>query len=56
MNSHKINPIANATDVTVEDWSEPKAVQYGAKVAIRFSHGILRSNAIAKMTNIKTGL
>ena len=26
------------------------------KVAIRFSHGILRSNAVAKMTDIKTTL
>jgi hypothetical protein len=41
-------------DVTVEDWSDPKNDQYGIKATTRFGLGILRSNAIAKMTNIKT--
>ena len=41
-------------DVTVEDWSAPKADQYGIKATTRFGLGILRSNAIAKMSNIKT--
>ena len=40
-------------DVTVEDWSDPIANQYGVKATTRFGLGILRSNAIAKMTNIK---
>ncbi len=35
-------------DVIVEDWNNAKADQYGL--------GILRSNAVAKMTNIKTTL
>jgi hypothetical protein len=43
-------------DVTVEDWSEPKKDQYGMKATTRFGLGILRSNAVAKMTNIKTTL
>ena len=41
-------------DVTVEDWSDPKNNQYGIKTTTRFGLGILRSNAVAKMTNIKT--
>ena len=40
----------------VEDWSDPTANQYGAKATTRFGLGVLRSNAIAKMTNIKTTL
>jgi hypothetical protein len=36
----------------VGDWSDPIANQYGAKAITRFGLGILRSNAIAKMTNI----
>jgi len=43
-------------DVTLEDWSDPAANQYGAKATTRFGAGILRSNAKAKMTNIKTTL
>jgi hypothetical protein len=34
----------------------PKDDQYGIKATTRFGLGILRSNAIAKMTNIKTTL
>ena len=41
-------------DVSVEDWSDPVEGQYGVKATTRFGLGILRSNAIAKMTNIKT--
>jgi len=41
-------------DMTVEDWSDPMAGVYGVKASARFGLGILRSNAIAKMTNIKT--
>ena len=43
-------------DVKLEDWSDPKADQYGLKATTRFGLGILRSNAVAKMTNIKTSL
>lgn len=43
-------------DVTVEDWSDPTAGQYGIRATTRFGLGILRSNAIAKMVNIKTSL
>jgi hypothetical protein len=41
-------------DVTVQDWSDPVEGQYGVRATTRFCLGILRSNAIAKMTNIKT--
>jgi hypothetical protein len=43
-------------DVTVEEWSDPLANRYGVKATTRFGLGILRSNAIAKMVNIKTTL
>ena len=43
-------------DVTLEDWSEPQADKYGVKATTRFGLGILRSNAVAKITNIKTTL
>ena len=43
-------------DVTVEDWSDPSAGEYGIRATTRFGLGILRSNAIAKMVNIKTSL
>jgi hypothetical protein len=42
--------------VTVEDWSDPKQDQYGVRATTRFGLDILRSNAVAKMTNIKTSL
>jgi hypothetical protein len=41
-------------DVTVEDWSDPMANRYGVKASTRFGLGILRSNAVAKMINIRT--
>ena len=41
-------------DVAVEDWSDTMANKYGIKASTRFGLGILRSNAVAKMTNIKT--
>jgi hypothetical protein len=40
----------------VEDWSEPKTDKYGLKASTRFGLGILRSNAVVKMTHIKTTL
>jgi hypothetical protein len=43
-------------DVTLEDWSDPIANQYGVRATTRFGLGILRSNAMAKMTNIKITL
>ena len=43
-------------DVTGEDWSDPRADKYGVKATTRFGLGILRSSAIAKITNIKTTL
>lgn len=43
-------------DVNVEDWSDPKTGTYGMRATTRFGVGILRSNAVAKMTNIKTTL
>ena len=43
-------------DVMVEDWSDIKNGVYGVKATTRFGIGVLRSNAVAKMTNIKTTL
>jgi hypothetical protein len=43
-------------DVTVEDWEDIKNGKYGVRATTRFGIGVLRSNAIAKMTNIKTTL
>ena len=46
--------IADSKDVTVEDWSDPMADKYGLKATTRYGLGVLRSNAKAKMTNMKT--
>jgi len=43
-------------DVTVEDWEDIKNGKYGVRATTRFGIGILRSNAIAKMTNIAQDL
>jgi len=43
-------------DITVEDWEEPQTGKYGVRATTRFGLGILRSKAVAKMTNIKTTL
>jgi len=43
-------------DVTVEDWEDPKTGKYGVRATTRFGLGVLRSKAIAKMTNISTSL
>ena len=43
-------------DITVEDWEDIKTGKYGVRATTRFGAGILRSAAIAKMTNIKTTL
>ena len=41
-------------DATADDYSDQVVGKYGLKATTRFGLGILRSNAIAKMTNIKT--
>jgi hypothetical protein len=43
-------------DVMVEDWSDPQAVEFGVKATTRFGLGVLRSNAVTKMINIKNSL
>ncbi len=43
-------------DVTVEDWEDPKTGMFGVRATTRFGLGVLRSKAVAKMTNISTTL
>jgi len=43
-------------DVTVEDWEDIKNGKYGVRATTRFGIGVLRSNAIAKLTNISQTL
>jgi HK97 family phage major capsid protein len=43
-------------DITVEDWEDIKNGKYGVRATTRFGIGVLRSNAIAKLINIKTTL
>ncbi|MCW4045244.1 MAG: phage major capsid protein [Candidatus Bathyarchaeota archaeon] len=43
-------------DVTTEDWEDVKSGKYGVRATTRFGIGVLRSNAVARMTNIKTTL
>ncbi len=43
-------------DVTVEDWESVKEGKYGVRASTRYGLGVLRSDAVAKMTNIKTTL
>jgi len=43
-------------DIVVEDWEDIKNGKYGVRATTRFGIGVLRSNAIAKMTNIATTL
>ena len=43
-------------DITVEDWEDIKTGKYGARATTRFGLGVLRSKALAKMTNISTSL
>jgi len=43
-------------DVTVEDWEDPKTGEFGVRATTRFGLGVLRSKAVAKMTNISTSL
>ena len=43
-------------DITVEDWEDIKNGKYGVRATTRFGVGVLRSKAIAKMTNISTSV
>lgn len=43
-------------DITIEDWEDIKNGKYGVRATTRFGLGILRSKAVAKMTNISTSL
>jgi hypothetical protein len=43
-------------DVTAEDWEDVKSGKYGVRATTRFGLGVLRSNAVARMTNIKQTL
>jgi HK97 family phage major capsid protein len=43
-------------DVTVEEWEYAKTGEFGVRATTRFGLGILRSKAVAKMTNISTSL
>jgi len=43
-------------DIAVEDWEDIKNGKYGVRATTRFGVGILRSKAIAKMTNISNML
>ena len=43
-------------DLTVEDWYDAKTGKSGVRGTTRFGLGVLRSTAIARMTNIKTTL
>jgi hypothetical protein len=42
--------------VTAEDWEDVKNGEYGIRATTRFGLGVLRANAIAKMTGVKTTL
>jgi hypothetical protein len=41
-------------DITIEDWEDVKTGKYGIRATTRFGIGVLRSNAVSRMTNIKT--
>jgi hypothetical protein len=43
-------------DLTVEDWYDAKTGKAGVRATTRVGLGVLRSNAVARMTNIKTTL
>lgn len=43
-------------DVTVEGWEEVRTGKFGVRATTRFGLGVLRANAVAKMTGIKTSL
>jgi HK97 family phage major capsid protein len=41
-------------DVTAQDWEDAREGKYGVRATTRFGLGVLRANAVARMTNIKT--
>ena len=41
-------------DVAVEDWEDIKNGKYGIRATTRFGIGVLRANAVARMTSVKT--
>ena len=43
-------------DLTIEDWQDTKNSTYGIRATTRYGLGVLRANAVAKMTNIKQSL
>ncbi|MGQ9624283.1 MAG: phage major capsid family protein [Candidatus Bathycorpusculaceae bacterium] len=43
-------------DITVEDWEDPRTGEFGVRATTRFGLGVLRSKAVAKLTNISTSL
>ena len=43
-------------DVTVEDWEDVKSGKFGVRATTRFGVGVLRANAVARMTGIKQTL
>jgi HK97 family phage major capsid protein len=43
-------------DITVEDWEDAKTGEFGVRATTRFGLSVLRSKAVAKMTNISTSL
>ncbi|MGD0070210.1 MAG: hypothetical protein ABSB71_01450 [Candidatus Bathyarchaeia archaeon] len=47
---------ADTSGCNIGRLSDLMAGKYGVKASTRFGLGILRSNVIAKMTNIKTSL
>jgi HK97 family phage major capsid protein len=56
VDTHVASVMLLRRDITVEDWEDIKNGKYGVRATTRFGVGILRSNAIAKMTNIATTL
>ena len=43
-------------DITIEDWEDRRTGEFGVRATTRFGLGVLRTKAVAKMTNIKTTL
>lgn len=56
IDTHVASAMLLRRDITVEDWEDVKTGKYGVRATTRFGIGILRSAAVAKMTNIKTTL
>jgi hypothetical protein len=43
-------------DITIEDWVDVKNGKYGVRATTRFGLGVLRADAVARITGIKTTL